>query len=302
MQPHPTDEALLTSVDPEAFGAFYARHLEGVERFFVRRTGNRETAADLAAETFAAALVARRRFVPGDTPAAGWLYTIAARRHADFRRRNAAEQRARETVEAEARVATTWAEPAVADDAAPALLRSLPPDQRRAVEAHVLQQRSYEQMAWASGASEASVRQRVSRGLRTLRAPLLVYRAARELTRQDRAYQFGGGHGTFLDAVAPRAPLDCSGAASLLLRRAGALNSDTAWTSDRFAEQWGVLGEGRHVTLWANDEHVWLEFRLDDDQAERFDPTPSRLHPDPGWLPRNRGPKGDFIPRHLRGL
>jgi len=302
MQPHATDEELLTSVDPEAFGVFYARHLDGVERYFARRVANRETAADLAAETFAAALVARRRFVPGDTPAAGWLYTIAARRHVDFQRRNAAEQRARETIESEARAVAAWAEPAVADDAEPALLRSLPPDQRRAVEGHVLQQRSYEQMARSTGASEASIRQRVSRGLRTLRAPLLVYRSARELARQDRAYQYGGGHRTFLDAVGPRAPLDCSGAASVLLRRAGALHADTAWTSDRFAEAWGVIGEGRHVTVWANDEHVWLEFKLDDDQAERFDPTPSRLHPDPGWLSRHTGPKSDYTPRHLREL
>jgi RNA polymerase sigma-70 factor (ECF subfamily) len=77
---HPTDEALLTARDPHAFGAFYARHHAGIERYFVRRVGDRETAADLAAETFAAALVVRRRFVPGATPAAGWLSTIAARR------------------------------------------------------------------------------------------------------------------------------------------------------------------------------------------------------------------------------
>ena len=94
MTTQPTDEELLTSVDPEAFGAFYARHHDGVERYFARRVGNRETAADLAAETFAAALVARRRFVPGATPAAGWLYTIAARRHVDFQRRAVVEQRA----------------------------------------------------------------------------------------------------------------------------------------------------------------------------------------------------------------
>ena len=155
----------------------------------------------------------------------------------------------------------------------------------------MLGERSYEQMARMAGTSEASIRQRVSRGLRTLRTPLRVYRAAQDLARQDHAYQFGGGHRTFLDAVGPSAPLDCSGAASLLLHRAGALRSDTAWTSGRFAEQWGVVGEGRHVTLWANDEHVWLEFKLDGDHGERFDPTPSRLHPDPGCAPAQRRPQ-----------
>ena len=172
MTNHPTDEALLTAVDPQAFGVFYARHLDGVERYFARRVANRELAADLAAETFAAALVARRRFVPGGTPAAGWLYTIAARRLVDFQRRAAVERRARESLESEARVEARWAAPSVDDDAEPALLRSLPDDQRRAVAAHVLRERSYERIATVSGASEASIRQRVSRGLRTLRAPL----------------------------------------------------------------------------------------------------------------------------------
>ena len=301
MTTQPTDEELLTSVDPDAFGAFYARHHDGVERYFARRVANRETAADLAAETFAAALVARRRYTPGATPAAGWLYTIAARRHVDFQRRAMVEQRARETLEAEARVDARWASPTVEDGGEPALLRSLPGDQRSAVAAYVLAAQSYEEIARSAGTSEASIRQRVSRGLRSLRAPLLVYRAAQELARQDHGYRFGGGHKTFLDAVGPRAPLDCSGAASLLLKRAGALRSDTAWTSGRLAEQWGVVGEGRHVTLWANEEHVWLEFKLDGDHGERFDPTPSRLHPDPGFLSRSPGPTDEYTPRHLPG-
>jgi RNA polymerase sigma factor (sigma-70 family) len=298
----PTDEELLTAVDPQAFGVFYARHLQGVERYFARRVANRDAAADLAAETFAAALVARRRFVPGETPAAGWLYTIAARRFVDHQRRAAVAQRARKELESEARIAERWSVPAAEPEAEPALLRSLPEDQRRAVAAHVLRAQSYEQIAAVSGASEASIRQRVSRGLRTLRAPLGVYRAAQDLMRQDHPYAFAGGHETFLGAIDPRAPLDCSSAASLLLKRAGALDSDTALTSGRFAGEWGVVGEGRHVTLWANDEHVWLEFKLDADHGERFDPTPSRLAPDPGWLAHRAGPKHEFIPRHLPGL
>ena len=70
----------------------------------------------------------------------------------------------------------------------------------------------------------------------------------------------------------------------------------------RLAEQWGVVGEGRHVTLWANEEHVWLEFKLDGDHGERFDPTPSRLPPDPGLLAARSGPTDEYTPRHLPGL
>src|SRR4029077_18990220 len=90
-----SDEDLLTADDPEAFGVFYARHLRSIERFFARRVSGQE-ASDLAAETFAAAFEARRRFVPGKAPATAWLFTIAARRLIDFRRRGAVEQRSLE--------------------------------------------------------------------------------------------------------------------------------------------------------------------------------------------------------------
>ena len=41
--------------DPEAFVAFYHLHLPAVLGFFLRRTGDPEVTADLAAEVFAAA-------------------------------------------------------------------------------------------------------------------------------------------------------------------------------------------------------------------------------------------------------
>jgi hypothetical protein len=74
----PTDEELLTSDDTEAFGLFYDRHVRALLRYFARRAGSPEVAADLTAETFASALLARRRFKPGGPPAAAWLYAIAS--------------------------------------------------------------------------------------------------------------------------------------------------------------------------------------------------------------------------------
>ena len=303
MTNHPTDEALLTAVDPQAFGVFYARHLDGVERYFARRVANRELAADLAAETFAAALVARRRFVPGSTPAAGWLYTIAARRLVDYQRRAAVERRARESLESEARVEARWAAPSVEDDAEPALLqqpaRRAAPRGRRARPARAELRADRRGRRRVGGVDPPA---RVAR-------PADAARAARRLPRGAGADAPGPPvplRRRPPDASSARSiratPLDCSSAASLLLKRAGALESDTALTSGRLAEEWGVVGEGRHVTLWANDEHVWLEFKLDGDHGERFDPTPSRLAPDPGWLAARSGPKDEYIPRHLQGL
>jgi predicted RNA polymerase sigma factor len=60
------DEALLVAgrSNAEAFGLFYGRRVDAVLAFFLRRTGDRELAADLTAETFAAALASLPRYSP----------------------------------------------------------------------------------------------------------------------------------------------------------------------------------------------------------------------------------------------
>ena len=304
MPPVMSDEQLLTSGDPEAFGTFYARYRSPIERYFAARLDDRETAADLAADTFASALLARRHFVAGATPAAGWLYTIAARRLVDHRRRTAVDRRRHESVAATIAVSgEASAEPELDAPVATALLDELPDEQRQAVRAHVLGERGYDELADALRTSEAAVRQRVSRGLRCLRSPLLVYRAAQEVAREDRAYRFAGGHEQPLLTLTRREPLDCSSSASLVLARSGVFADDRAWTSGRLATDWGRPGEGRHVTVWANEEHVWIEFRLDPDHGERFDPTPSRRAPNSGWMTRaNAARPRDGAPRHWPGL
>ncbi len=83
------DDDLLTrfaSGDPDAFVAFYRRHLGAVLGFFLRRTGDPELTADLTAEVFAAALLAVERYRAGERPALAWLYGIAAHKLADSRR------------------------------------------------------------------------------------------------------------------------------------------------------------------------------------------------------------------------
>ena len=168
----PADDVLLTSDDPEAFGQFYDRHVRVMLGYFARRTGDPEVAADLTAETFASALVARRRFKPGGPPAAAWLFAIVARRLADYQRRGHVEQRMRRSLAMERRaVSETDAEMirVLGEDAAQTMLAELPPDQRRLVAAHVIDERPYGEMADELHTSEAALRQRVSRGLATLR-------------------------------------------------------------------------------------------------------------------------------------
>jgi RNA polymerase sigma factor (sigma-70 family) len=172
MPPDPTDEDLLASGETEAFGIFYDRHARTLLGYFMRRTGDPELAADLTAETFASAIVSQRRYSASGGPAIAWLYTIAARRLADYHRKGAVERRVRRALALERPRLSAEDEQQIrllGESAVATLLAELPPDQRRAVAAHVVEDRGYADLASSLNTSEAVVRKRVSRGLATLR-------------------------------------------------------------------------------------------------------------------------------------
>jgi RNA polymerase sigma factor (sigma-70 family) len=167
-----TDEALLLSGDLEDFGRFYDRYVRSLLAFFQRRTWNPEVSADLTAETFAAALVARKRYEAQTATAAAWLFAIAQHKLTDYHRRGSTEDRMRSRLGMEP-VAVN-AEDAemircLGDEVASQMVEDLPPDQRDAIRAHVLEDRDYAEIARSERLSEATVRKRVSRGLRVLR-------------------------------------------------------------------------------------------------------------------------------------
>src|ERR687896_387722 len=137
-----SDEELLASLEPGSFAVFYLRHVEDLVAFFMRSTRDAELAADLTAETFAAALVARARFDPGRGSASAWLFGIALNKLARVERREAAERRARR------RLGMEWIELTDADieridalgsdERARVLLDRFSPEQRDAIRAHVI--------------------------------------------------------------------------------------------------------------------------------------------------------------------
>lgn len=168
------DEELLRSDDAEAFGAFYRRHARPLAGWFARRTRDADAAADLTAETFAAALVARRRFRPGRAPARAWLYGIAGHKLADWQRSGYAEARARNRLGME-RIELTdddRREIGALDDVVIDMVEELPAPQRDAITEHVIGDRGYAEIAKERGVSEVVVRKQVSRGLRSLRRTL----------------------------------------------------------------------------------------------------------------------------------
>ena len=178
LRPELSDSELLSATDTRSFEVFYRRNFEAVLGFFARRTREPELAADLTAETFAAALHARRRYRPERGRADSWLFAIAYHKLADAQRRGAAEDRARRRLGME-RIELTDADIArieqLADESwARAELELLPEEQRHAIDAHVVRGRSYGEIAASLDTSEAVVRKRVSRGLRAVRARLGV--------------------------------------------------------------------------------------------------------------------------------
>jgi RNA polymerase sigma factor (sigma-70 family) len=156
------------------FAAFYERHVAMVAAYLGRRVLRPDLVFDLVAETFARALEHRDQYDARRGPAVAWLLGIARNLVAD------AARRGRVASEARRRLGMT---PVALDDEAlerielrasvnlnlHSLLAELPASQREAVVRRVLADESYAVIAERIGCSEQVVRQRVSRGLATLR-------------------------------------------------------------------------------------------------------------------------------------
>jgi RNA polymerase sigma factor (sigma-70 family) len=173
-----TDRELLRRArsEPEAFGAFYRRHIDWVLAFVARRIDEPEVVADLAAESFAAALIASRRIDTSSIVPNAWLFGIVNNQVNAFWRRGKVSRRAQkrlavQRVELSAQDLTEI-EALGGDAAAVAILERLPSEQRIAVRRRVIDERRYDEIADELGVTEATVRKRVSRGLAALRSQL----------------------------------------------------------------------------------------------------------------------------------
>src|ERR1700722_4826218 len=172
-------DALLAaaSSDPECFAAFYRRFERTVLGLFMKATASPELAADLTAETFARALESVDGYDQAKGRADQWLFGIARNVLGSSYRAGRVEAKARERLGMGRLVVDDHAAHAIArlsengEEAAQALA-ALPEEQRQAIEARVVEGLDYEEIAGQLRCSRAVVRQRVSRGLSTLRARL----------------------------------------------------------------------------------------------------------------------------------
>jgi RNA polymerase sigma factor (sigma-70 family) len=163
-----SDVELLRAGDPDAFAAFYRRHARDVIRLVARRAEPGDV-GDVVAEVFATALVHRRRFDPARGAAGAWLAGIALHKLADVKRRGAVQAQMCERLRIN-RPSLILDERELQEGDPDELLADLPPEQKRAVRARVLEERPYPEIADAERVSAQVIRKRVSRALRTLRA------------------------------------------------------------------------------------------------------------------------------------
>jgi RNA polymerase sigma-70 factor (ECF subfamily) len=175
-----SDQELLTAIgkgDDLAFAEVYRRYLPLVLRWALHHTRNRELAADLSAEVFAAALTAARRYRPERGSVAGWLLGIGHNKLRESRRHRRVEASARRRLGVQPAAITDADleridELVSVDEHVMELVAELPDEQRAALLGRVVEERSYEDIAAELRCSQLAIRQRVSRGLRALRAQM----------------------------------------------------------------------------------------------------------------------------------
>jgi RNA polymerase sigma factor (sigma-70 family) len=174
--PERSDAELLASPRAEDFGELFDRHARAVLAFCYRRTADPHTAADLTAETFAQALLSRRRYRETGPGVRAWLIGIANHQLHRMFRRQRVDDRARQKL-GMARVDVDDAsyerieeladfEPIRA--AVREALASLSPKLARAVVLRVGHDLPYEEVATRLRISEGAARVRVARGLAKL--------------------------------------------------------------------------------------------------------------------------------------
>jgi len=155
----------------------FRRHAAGISRYVTRRLGP-QLAEDIVADTFLTAFRARSRYDPGRADAAPWLYGIAANLIRRHRRDEIRWLRAlaRTGYDPIVQSAADLVDARLTADAAglavAAALAKLSAGQREVVLLVMWAELTYDQAAEALGVPTGTVRSRMNRARRQLRASL----------------------------------------------------------------------------------------------------------------------------------
>jgi RNA polymerase sigma factor (sigma-70 family) len=175
------------AADPDAFEAFYRRHVAAVTRFLARRVDDPHMVADLVADVFVAVLDSAHTYRPGRGSERGWLYGVARNTLSAERRRAARERQVanriggRRLLDADdiSRMEDRIDAERAARQAIQAMA-ALPDGQRAVLELVAIDQLSIAEAAAALGIRHATARVRLHRARQTVRhlpsltAPLLM--------------------------------------------------------------------------------------------------------------------------------
>lgn len=119
--------------------------------------------------------------------------------------------------------------------------------------------------------TDAGERQTNSEGeLKGTSLGLKLFNQCKWIAEQHLPYVWGGGHSGFFPSttggqqhpnnLVELVGLDCSGAVSWALHSSGMFPFISPMGSGEIALEWGDVGKGRFFTVWANTDHVFIEF------------------------------------------
>ena len=177
VQPGPESEPALVArarTDPEAFAVLYRRRYSAIASYRRRRVGRRESADDLIAETFMAALEQLPKYQERGLPFRAWLYRLATSRANRWARRQRLWRWTPFAQEPADQPAACGADPAAAARARAALL-SLPAHEQATLVLHYLEGLSVGDIAVTLDCAPGTVKARLARGRARLRRQLTAF-------------------------------------------------------------------------------------------------------------------------------
>jgi len=164
----------MNALRNSAFERLFQAHAEPLFAFLVYRTGDRQLAEDLVADTFERALRSRSRFDPRRGSEKNWLYAVAVNLARDRARKATVETRALARVGAE--TSDAHDDPTIdaigERDSIERALVKLSDDEREAIALRFGSDLRLREVARAVGESESAVEKRISRALQKLRHEL----------------------------------------------------------------------------------------------------------------------------------
>ena len=181
-----TDAAVIrrSRLEPEVFAVLFDRHAPFIHRYINRRVGH-GAADDLTAETFLAAFSKRGQYDLGYPDARPWLYGIATNLIGQHRREEVRQYRIRQAAvpdldepDLAERTATDMTARA-ARGVLVAALAELPPIDRDVLILIAWEELTYPEVARALDVPVGTVRSRLNRARRTIRAELAAGGSAR---------------------------------------------------------------------------------------------------------------------------